>query len=110
MGPFAIQHGPLAFIIWDANQLDVAPIQHHRFVIDPVRDFNRFVAWIETRVRDGMTVVEALPGQGWYSRILVAYLGKEGHLIGVDYPADMWPRFDWASKEFIEGRTKWPAG
>jgi predicted methyltransferase len=59
-------------------------------------------------IKPGMTVVEALPGQGWYSKILLAYLGKEGHLIGVDYPEDMWTKFDWASKEFLEGRKKWP--
>lgn len=60
-------------------------------------------------INPGMTVVEALPGAGWYSKILLPYLGEEGHLIGVDYPEDMWPRFEWASKEFIEGRRAWPA-
>lgn len=60
-------------------------------------------------IKPGMTVVEALPGAGWYSKILLPYLGEKGHLIGVDYPEDMWPRFEWASKEFIEGRRVWPA-
>lgn len=41
----------------------------------------------------GMTVVEALPGGGWYSKILVPYLGEEGTLVGAHYPNDMWPRF-----------------
>jgi predicted methyltransferase len=60
-------------------------------------------------IKPGMTVLEALPGGGWYSKILVPYLGKDGHLIGVDYPGGIWSRFDWASQEFIEGRKKWPA-
>lgn len=59
-------------------------------------------------IEPGMTVLEALPGGGWYTRILLPYLGEEGHLIGVDYPADIWPKFEWASKEFIEGRLNWP--
>lgn len=59
-------------------------------------------------IKPGMTVLEALPGGGWYSKILLPYLGKDGHLIGVDYPQDMWPKFDFATKEFIETRTKWP--
>lgn len=59
-------------------------------------------------IEPGMTVLEALPGGGWYTRILLPYLGKEGHLIGVDYPADIWSKFEWASKEFIEGRLNWP--
>jgi predicted methyltransferase len=38
-------------------------------------------------IQPGMTVVEALPGGGWYSRILLPYLGSEGRLIGANYPA-----------------------
>lgn len=60
-------------------------------------------------IKPGMTVMEALPGGGWYTKILLPYLGKDGHLIGVDYPGGIWSKFDWASKEFIEGRVKWPA-
>ncbi|MBS3745171.1 MAG: hypothetical protein KGY48_12530, partial [Wenzhouxiangellaceae bacterium] len=36
-------------------------------------------------VEPGMTVVEALPGGGWYTRILLPYLGADGHLIGANY-------------------------
>lgn len=59
-------------------------------------------------IEPGMTVLEALPGGGWYSRILLPYLGKEGHLVGVDYPVGIWSKFEWASKEFIEQRGNWP--
>jgi predicted methyltransferase len=55
----------------------------------------------------GMTVVEVLPGGGWYTSILLAYLGAEGHLIGVDYPIDIWRYFDFGTPEFIEKRAGW---
>lgn len=41
-------------------------------------------------VEPGEVVVEALPGGGWYSKILIAYLGPEGRLVGAQYPDDMW--------------------
>lgn len=59
-------------------------------------------------IEPGMTVMEVLPGGGWYTRILLPYLGKEGHLIGFDYPLSLWPNYDWASKEYIEQRRQWP--
>ncbi|MEM9938954.1 MAG: methyltransferase [Pseudomonadota bacterium] len=41
-------------------------------------------------IEPGMTVIEALPGGGWYSKILIEYLGPEGTLMGAQYPDDMW--------------------
>lgn len=66
-------------------------------------------------IEPGMTVVEALPGGGWYSKILLPYLGSDGALVGADYPFEMWPLFGgFATPEFIEGKktwtTDWPAG
>lgn len=58
-------------------------------------------------IKPGMTVMEVLPGGGWYSKILLAYLGKEGHLIGVDYAMDMWPHFDWPTEKFLQERQQW---
>ena len=59
-------------------------------------------------IKPGMTVVEALPGGGWYSKILLPYLGSDGALIGVDYSIDMWPLFGgFATEEFIEKRKSW---
>lgn len=61
------------------------------------------------QVEPGMTVAEALPGGGWYSKILVDYLGAEGQLIGIDYDVSMWPLFGgFATEEFIENRKSWP--
>lgn len=58
-------------------------------------------------IQPGMTVVEALPGGGWYSKILLPYLGSEGRLIGVDYPLAMWPEFGFFDDKFIEGKKTW---
>ncbi len=61
-------------------------------------------------IQPGMTVVEALPGGGWYSKILIPYLGPEGTLIGMDYDLDMWAKFDgFVNEEFLEKRKSWPA-
>ena len=54
-----------------------------------------------------MTVVEALPGGGWYTRILLPYLGAGGQLIGADYALEMWPNFEFVTDEFFEERKTW---
>lgn len=59
-------------------------------------------------IKPGMTVAEVLPGGGWYSKILLPYLGDEGKLIGVDYSVDMWSKFGgFADKEFLSQRKTW---
>jgi predicted methyltransferase len=58
-------------------------------------------------VEPGMTVVEALPGGGWYSKILIDYLGPEGELIGADYAVDMFPLFGFFSEEALEAKKTW---
>ncbi|MEO1576252.1 MAG: methyltransferase, partial [Pseudomonadota bacterium] len=61
----------------------------------------------------GMTVVEALPGGGWYSKILIDYLGPQGELVGADYALSMWPKFGFFDNAFVEQKktwtTDWPA-
>lgn len=60
-------------------------------------------------IKPGMKIAEALPGGGWYTKILLPYLGKDGHLIGVDYAIEMWPNFGgFATEEFIEKKKTWP--
>ena len=59
-------------------------------------------------IKPGMTVVEVLPGGGWYTDILVSYLGAGGTLIGADYPLDMWPNFPFVTEEFMAERRNWP--
>jgi len=56
------------------------------------------------KVKPGMTVAEALPGGGWYSRILANYLGDKGSLYGINYVDDMWARFGFFSEEVIAER------
>lgn len=58
-------------------------------------------------IAPGMTVVEALPGGGWYSKILLPYLGKDGKLVGANYAQDMWPLFGFFSEERIEEFKTW---
>lgn len=58
-------------------------------------------------IEPGMTVVEALPGRGWYSKILLPYLGEDGHLIGADYDYDMFPLFGFFSDEQLEAKKTW---
>jgi len=59
-------------------------------------------------IEPGMTVVEALPGGGWYSRILLPYLGAEGHLIAANYALEMWPLFPFGTEEFMAEMRQWP--
>lgn len=58
-------------------------------------------------IAPGMKVAEALPSGGWYSKILIPYLGPEGELVGVDYAMEMWSEFSFATPEFIESKANW---
>lgn len=58
-------------------------------------------------IAPGMTVVEALPGSGWYTKILLPYLGREGRLIGADYSGDMYPLFGFFSEEQLKKKETW---
>ncbi len=58
-------------------------------------------------IEPGFAVLEALPGGGWYSKILQPFLGPEGKLIGVDYDYDMWPNFNFVDEAFLEKRKNW---
>lgn len=58
-------------------------------------------------IEPGMTVVEVLPGGGWYSQVLIPYLGEEGRLIGANYSAEMWPKFDFVDQEFLDSVQTW---
>jgi predicted methyltransferase len=58
-------------------------------------------------IEPGMTVMEGLPGGGWYTKVLLPYLGKDGHLIGADYSLEMWPKFGFADEAFMESQRQW---
>ena len=59
-------------------------------------------------ITPGMKIADALPGGGWYSKILIPYLGDDGHMIGMDYSLKMWPEFGgFANAEFLEKKKSW---
>ena len=58
-------------------------------------------------IEPGMTVVEGLPGGGWYTKILLPYLGSAGHLIGANYPLDLYENFAFATEEFMAEMSQW---
>lgn len=64
-------------------------------------------------IEPGMTVMEALPGGGWYSKILLPYLGNEGALIGANYTTPMRRLFGFYTEEQLQQgetwTTDWPA-
>ncbi|MFU8814977.1 MAG: class I SAM-dependent methyltransferase, partial [Pseudomonadales bacterium] len=60
-------------------------------------------------IEPGMTVMEALPGGGWYTRILLPYLGEDGQLIGANYPADIYRLFGFMTEEQIAAQETWVA-
>ena len=64
-------------------------------------------------IEPSMTVMEALPGGGWYSKILLPYLGDEGALIGANYTTSMRRLFGFYTEEQLQQgetwTTDWPA-
>lgn len=58
-------------------------------------------------IEPGMTVVEGLPGGGWYTKILLPYLGADGVLIGADYAEDMYPKFGFFDQEMLDSKKTW---
>ena len=56
-------------------------------------------------VKPGMTVLEVLPGGGWYTKILAPLVGSGGAIYGVNYADDMWAMFGMFSEESIAGRV-----
>jgi predicted methyltransferase len=60
-------------------------------------------------IEPGMTVVEALPGGGWYTKILLPYLGAEGEVVGVNYPPAIYQLFGFMTEEQIAAQSTWVA-
>tara|TARA_B100001123_G_C15126919_1_gene953691 strand:+ start:136 stop:948 length:813 start_codon:yes stop_codon:yes gene_type:complete len=60
-------------------------------------------------IEPGMTVVEVLPGEVWYTKILKPYLGSKGKVIGADYNTAVYKGigYDYASPEFLATRETW---
>ena len=63
-------------------------------------------------IDEGMTVVEALPGGGWYTKILMPSLGTEGTLVGANYPIAIFENFGYNDERIAKMKTwatDWPA-
>ena len=63
-------------------------------------------------IDEGMTVVEALPGGGWYTKILMPSLGAEGTLVGANYPIAIFENFGYNDERIAKMKTwatDWPA-
>ena len=59
-------------------------------------------------VEPGMTVVDVLPGDVWYTGLLLDYLGPNGKVIGADYSPEMWALFGEYAPDPKE-KVNWPA-
>jgi predicted methyltransferase len=93
----APQESPLATVL-DAQSEKVKARYQYRHPQETLEFFG---------IEPGMTVMEALPGGGWYSKILLPYLGKDGHLIGADYDLDMYAAFGFYDDERLEKLKTW---
>lgn len=97
-----------------SSQAQLQEILAQRSDEDRQRDVHRHPA--ETLdffgIEPGMTVVEVLPGGGWYTRIVAPYLGESGTLHAVNYADEMWALFGFFPAEFIQQRKQqmvdWP--
>jgi predicted methyltransferase len=58
-------------------------------------------------IEPGMAVLEADPGSGWYTRILLELLGPRGRLVGADYPMAVYRLFDYYSEEELAAKESW---
>lgn len=59
-------------------------------------------------VGPGMVVVDTLPGDVWYTGLLLDYLGPAGKVVPADYSAEMWTHFGDFTPDPAEKAT-WPA-
>lgn len=102
-----------------ATILDAQPEDSHKSRYQyrhPLETFEFF------EITPGKTVVEGLPGAGWYSPILAEYIGADGKVIGADYPKNLWyligtrypvPALEFAfvhfsTDAFLDPRAQWP--
>lgn len=83
--PAALHAAPEVPVSVSADPAMAAALADPRRDKDRVRDAFRHPA--ETlaffRIKPGMTVADYMPSGGWYTRILVPYLGEKGQYIGI---------------------------
>lgn len=94
-----MEAGPRLQAILEAQPDEVKARYQHRHPRETLEFFG---------VEPGMTVAEIIPGGGWYSKILLPYVGDKGKLVGIDYSVDMWSKFGgFANEDFLDGKQTW---
>lgn len=58
-------------------------------------------------VEPGMTVLEGLPGRGWYTKLLLQYLGPDGKVLAANYNLNMYPLFSFFTDEMLAQQEAW---
>ena len=58
-------------------------------------------------IEPGMTVLEGLPGRGWYTKLLLQYLGPDGTVLAANYNLDMYPLFSFFTDEMLIQQAAW---
>ncbi len=79
---------------WAQSAPLTAVLENPRRDDDRARDIYRNPGETLTffEVEPDHVVIEALPGGGWYSRILAPYVSAEGGYMGITYPMDVYER------------------
>ncbi|MEH6606621.1 MAG: hypothetical protein V7711_13610 [Pseudomonadales bacterium] len=97
-----------------SSAIDTSPVELDAVLADQPEDVQARFLYRHPKetleffgIKPGMSVVEPLPGRGWYSKILLGYLGKDGQLIGADYAADMYALFGFMSPEALIAKETW---
>ncbi|MDJ0711114.1 MAG: hypothetical protein QNJ14_12015 [Woeseiaceae bacterium] len=96
--PAAVESVDQLAAVLDAQPEDAKARYQHRHPQETLEFFG---------IEPGMTVVEGLPGRGWYTRLLLPYIGAEGRLIGANYSMELWPNFPFATEEFLATQSTW---
>jgi predicted methyltransferase len=91
-----------------AADADLQAILAARSAEDVARDIYRNPAetLVFFDVHPGMSVVEALPGSGWYTRVLGPYIGAKGTLYGANYSVDLYKRIFGERWQKFRGRIE----
>ncbi len=97
---FAAHHGSKLDQVLAAQPQEVQDRYQYRHVSETLEFFG---------IKEGMTLVEGLPGGGWYTKILLPYLGSDGVLIGADYDESMYPKFGFFKQEDLDAKKTWVA-
>ena len=58
-------------------------------------------------IEPGMTVLEGLPGGGWYTKLLMQYLGSDGTVLVANYNHDVYPLFGFMNEERLAEMAVW---